>query len=89
MAEGNEGRRDISGRCGWSLLRVAEAFPNILDPHHVVAAAFEKGLIARALFQCVALSPPLVATKADIDRMVGILQSLWGRAEKEILSQAA
>jgi L-2,4-diaminobutyrate transaminase len=66
-----------------------EPFPNILDPHHIVAAAFEKGLIARALFQCVALSPPLVATKADIDRMVDILQSVWGAAEKEILSQAA
>jgi adenosylmethionine-8-amino-7-oxononanoate aminotransferase len=66
-----------------------EPFPNILDPHHIVAAAFEKGLIARALFQCVALSPPLCSTKADIDRMVDILEAVWGPAEKEILSQAA
>ena len=66
-----------------------EPFPNIEDPHHIVAAAFQRGLIARALFQCVALSPPLIATKADIDRMVGILQEVWPEAEKQILASAA
>lgn len=65
-----------------------EPFPNIEDPHHIVAAAFQRGLIARALFQCVALSPPLISTKADIDRMVGILQSVWPDAEREILASA-
>jgi L-2,4-diaminobutyrate transaminase len=62
-----------------------EPFPNVEDPHHIVAAAFERGLIARALFQCVALSPPLISTKADIDRMVSILQEVWPAAEREIL----
>jgi putrescine aminotransferase len=61
-----------------------EPFPNIEDPHHIVAAAFERGLIARALFQCVALSPPLISTTADIDRMVGILQEVWPEAERRI-----
>ena len=65
-----------------------EPFPNIDDPHHIVAAAFERGLIARALFQCVALAPPLICTTADIDRMVGILQEVWPAAEREILEQA-
>jgi putrescine---pyruvate transaminase len=63
-----------------------EPFPNIDDPHHIVAAAFQRGLIARALFQCVALSPPLISTKADIDRMVGILAAVWPEAEREILA---
>lgn len=63
-----------------------EPFPNFEDPHHIVAAAFERGLIARALFQCVALSPPLISTKADIDRMVGILQDVWPATEREILA---
>jgi adenosylmethionine-8-amino-7-oxononanoate aminotransferase len=62
-----------------------EPFPNIEDPHHIVAAAFERGLIARALFQCVALAPPLIATRADIDRIVGILQEVWPAAERGIL----
>ena len=66
-----------------------EPFPNIEDPHHIVAAAFERGLIARALFQCVAFAPPLISTKADIDRMLGILQEVWPTAEREILRKAA
>ena len=63
-----------------------EPFPNIEDPHHIVAAAFERGLIARALFQCVALSPPLICTTADIDRMVDILQDVWPEAERQALA---
>jgi adenosylmethionine-8-amino-7-oxononanoate aminotransferase len=63
-----------------------EPFPNIEDPHRIVAAAFRSGLIARALFQCVALAPPLISTTADIDRMVGILQSVWPDAERDILA---
>ncbi len=65
-----------------------EPFPNFEDPHHIVAAAFERGLIARALFQCVALSPPLITTKADVDRMVGILQDVWPATERDILAAA-
>lgn len=59
-----------------------EPFPNIDDPHHIVAAAFERGLIARALFQCVALAPPLVSTTRDVDRMVDILAAVWPEAER-------
>jgi adenosylmethionine-8-amino-7-oxononanoate aminotransferase len=63
-----------------------EPFPNVEDPRHIVAEAFKRGLIARALFQCVALSPPLICTKADVDKMVGILQDVWPAAEKQILA---
>ncbi len=63
-----------------------EPFPNFEDPHHIVAAAFEKGLIARAMFQCVALAPPLISTRADIDRMIGILAEVWPEAERNALS---
>jgi putrescine---pyruvate transaminase len=63
-----------------------EPFPNIEDPHRIVAAAFQRGLIARALFQCVALAPPLISTTADIDRMVAILQAVWPEAERQILA---
>ncbi|HVN85910.1 MAG TPA: aspartate aminotransferase family protein [Candidatus Binatia bacterium] len=66
--------------------KTKEPFPNVEDPHHIVAMAFQRGLIARALFQCVALAPPLISTKADIDRMVSILQAVWPEAEKDILS---
>lgn len=65
-----------------------EPFPNIEDPHHIVADAFERGLIARALFQCVALAPPLICTTADIDRIVAILQAVWPEAERRVLAAA-
>jgi adenosylmethionine-8-amino-7-oxononanoate aminotransferase len=64
-----------------------EPFPNIEDPHHIAAMAFDKGLIARALFQCVALSPPLCSTRQDVDRMVAILQEVWPAAEHDILGR--
>ncbi len=63
-----------------------EPFPNFEDPPRIVAAAFQRGLIARAMFQCVALSPPLISTKVDIDRMVGVLHEVWPAAEREILA---
>ena len=63
-----------------------EPFPNIEDPHHIVAAAFERGLIVRALFQCVALAPPLISTKQDIDRMIEILAAVWPEAERHALA---
>lgn len=62
-----------------------EPFPNFEDPHRIVVAAFQRGLIARAMFQCVALAPPLCSTTADVDRMVGILQEVWPAAEQQIL----
>lgn len=67
-------------------LETKEPFPNFEDPHDIVADAFEKGLIARAMFQCVALAPPLISTRADIDRMVGILAEIWPQAERRALA---
>ena len=66
-----------------------EPFPNFEDPHDIVADAYQRGLIARAMFQCVALAPPLITTRADVDRMVGILQSVWPAAERRVLEAAA
>jgi len=66
-------------------LKTKEPFPNFEDPHHIVEAAFKRGLIARALFQCVALAPPLISTKSDIDRMVGTLKQVWPEAERQAL----
>jgi L-2,4-diaminobutyrate transaminase len=60
-------------------------FPNPGDPAWISRAAFERGLIARALFQCVGLAPPLCATPADVDRMVDILEALWPEAERHVL----
>ena len=60
-------------------------FPNPADPGWISRAAFERGLIARALFQCIGLAPPLCATPADVDRMVGILEELWPDAERHVL----
>jgi adenosylmethionine-8-amino-7-oxononanoate aminotransferase len=59
-----------------------EPFPNLADPAAIAHAAFDKGLICRALFQCVALSPPLCASEGDVDRMLGILEELWPEAER-------
>jgi adenosylmethionine-8-amino-7-oxononanoate aminotransferase len=58
-----------------------QPFPNVADPHWIAQEAFERGLIVRALFQCVAFAPPLCATTEDIDRMVGILEEIWPEAE--------
>jgi adenosylmethionine-8-amino-7-oxononanoate aminotransferase len=66
-----------------------EPFPNFEDPHDIVADAYQQGLIARAMFQCVALSPPLITTRADVDRMVGILQAVWPAAERRVLEATA
>jgi L-2,4-diaminobutyrate transaminase len=58
-----------------------EPFPNVGDAHWIAQQAFEKGLVCRALFQCVGLAPPLCATTGDVDRMVGILEEIWPQAE--------
>jgi adenosylmethionine-8-amino-7-oxononanoate aminotransferase len=58
-----------------------DPFPNLGDTGWIANTCFERGLIARSLFQCVALSPPLCATTDDIDRMLEILASVWQEAE--------
>jgi putrescine aminotransferase len=58
-----------------------EPFPNLGDAGFIATAAFERGLIARALFQCVGLAPPLCASRSDVDRMVSILEDVWPEAE--------
>jgi len=63
-------------------------FPNLADPAFVAKAAFDRGLVCRALFQCVALAPPLCATEADVDRMVEILAEVWPLAEKRAAEAA-
>ncbi len=57
-------------------------FPNPGDPAWIARAAFENGLIARALFQSIALAPPLCAGEADVDRMVECLEEVWPEAER-------
>jgi adenosylmethionine-8-amino-7-oxononanoate aminotransferase len=59
-----------------------QPFPNIADAGWIAHAAFDRGLIARALFQCIGLCPPLCATPNDVDRMVAILEDLWPEAER-------
>ena len=46
-------------------------------PARVQNAAYDKGLLVRALpsVTTIALSPPFVATKEDVDEMVNILKS--------------
>jgi L-2,4-diaminobutyrate transaminase len=63
-----------------------EPFPNLADPAWIAHEAFDRGLIVRALFQCVALAPPLCATTADIDRMLGVLEAIWPEAERRFLA---
>ena len=65
-----------------------EPFPNLGDAGFIATAAFERGLIARALFQCVGLAPPLCASPSDIDRMVAILEDVWPAAEQRAAAGA-
>ena len=66
-----------------------EPFPNIADTSWIANQCFERGLIARALFQSVALCPPLCASEADIDRMLEILAPVWAEAEARFAGKAA
>jgi len=66
-----------------------EPFPNIPDAGWISNACFERGLIARALLQCVAFSPPLCATTADVDRMLEILAPVWAEAEEKFAGKSA
>lgn len=65
-----------------------EPFPNVGDAHWIADACFERGLIARALFQCVGLAPPLCATLEDVDRMVGVLEDVWPEAERRFAGRS-
>ena len=58
-----------------------EPFPNLADTHWIADQAFERGLIVRALFQCVGLAPPLCASTDEVDRMVDVLEAIWPEAE--------
>lgn len=83
--------RGIGMLAALEIVRDREArtpFPNPGDAAWISRAAFERGLIARALFQCVGLAPPLCATPTDVDRIVAILEELWPDAERFVLSQA-
>jgi L-2,4-diaminobutyrate transaminase len=64
-----------------------QPFPNPGDPAWIARAAFERGLIARSLFQCVALAPPLCASQADVDRMLAVLEEVWPEAEARFAAQ--
>jgi adenosylmethionine-8-amino-7-oxononanoate aminotransferase len=66
-----------------------EPFPNIADAGWIANECFDRGLVARALFQCVALSPPLCATTGDVDRMLEILASVWTEAEEKFAGKSA
>ncbi|RIK91648.1 MAG: aspartate aminotransferase family protein [Proteobacteria bacterium] len=52
-------------------------------PARVAQAAWERGLIVRALWENVALAPPLVATRADVDEIVDILAKSFAEASKQ------
>lgn len=58
-----------------------EPFPNVADTHWIANACFEQGLIVRALFQSVALAPPLCASREDVDRMLAVLEDVWPEAQ--------
>ena len=42
-------------------------------PAAIAAQARKRGLIVRALWECLAVSPPLCTTHAEVDEIVGIL----------------
>ena len=51
-------------------------------PARVASAAWERGLIVRALWENVALAPPLCTTRAEVDEIVEILAASFGEAAK-------
>jgi L-2,4-diaminobutyrate transaminase len=66
-----------------------QPFPNVADPHWIAQQAFDRGLIVRALFQCVGFAPPLCASTDDVDRMIAILEPIWREAETQFAGQPA
>jgi L-2,4-diaminobutyrate transaminase len=51
-------------------------------PAKVASAAWERGLILRAMWENVALAPPLCTTRAEVDEIVGIVTTCFGEAAK-------
>jgi adenosylmethionine-8-amino-7-oxononanoate aminotransferase len=51
-------------------------------PARVAQEAWERGLILRALWENVALAPPLCTTRAEVDEIVGILATSFSVAAK-------
>ena len=52
-------------------------------PARVAQAAWERGLIVRALWENVALAPPLCTTRAEVDEIVAILAASFAEASKQ------
>jgi 4-aminobutyrate aminotransferase len=61
----------------------ASRAPAPAERHAMIVKAFERGLL---MLPCGAstlrLSPPLVATDADVDKAVGILDAVFSEVEK-------
>jgi adenosylmethionine-8-amino-7-oxononanoate aminotransferase len=53
-------------------------------PARVASACWERGLIVRALWENVALAPPLVTTRAEVDEIVEILGAGFAEASKAV-----
>jgi len=51
-------------------------------PARVASACWDRGLIVRALWENVALAPPLVTTRAEVDEIVEILAAGFAEASK-------
>ena len=53
-------------------------------PAGVASKCRDKGMITRALWECIGLAPPLCATRAEVDEMVGILSESVREAGAEL-----
>jgi len=53
--------------------------------HRIEELMWEKGIYARAMFETIAIAPPLIVTKADIDLILDALDSSITQMEKEML----
>ncbi len=53
--------------------------------HRVEELTWEKGVFARAMFETIAVAPPLIVTKDEIDIIVDALDSSIAQMEKEML----
>ncbi len=53
-------------------------------PMAVASKCWDKGMIARAMWECIALAPPLCTTRAEVDEMVGILAESVREAAAEL-----
>ena len=53
-------------------------------PATVASKCGERGMITRALWECIGIAPPLCATRAEVDEIVGILRESVCEAAAEI-----